>query len=1066
MKNRLQLRYHIPESLPTREGAMEYLKEAFHNGFKNTAGNASLPAEPLVILYNDTLLDVNNGITEAKRLETSNALLAIGRGGDGINKGNNIDYFVIDFAKHSEEIAENIKDIAKHNENLIKNNEDIEKHGNDIADLMSHKEYVLEFVNYINESIEDFKLNIQNNSEEIASILSKIGDKSDSDKADTIYGYVNLLEKNVDIERERAEDAEDKLSNDIDKESIRSTSEEKRIEDKLDVEIQRAKDKEYILKTDLDKTNINLTDEVKRSTSEEKRIEDKLDAEIDRAKTSEHNEHDRAFKAEGDLNKRIDTLSSATNSEISIAKKSLNDDLTAEIQRAKDNEGRIETSLNSEISNRENADNALDTKFSNLITLIEKEIENNGNKIIENKVNSDNKTIIINSTPETGTNIDVNIDNKTIVKNESGILSVSSSALVQYEGENAISVSNVIGSTKTVSLNINPNDNILINDENGLLSVLTLKWVKSDSENKKDEIQLIGKNNKIISSIDVADFIKDGMLDSVRLDSNNPDSPVLIFTFNSASGKETLNVNVKDLVDVYHAGNGINKTDNVFSVLIDQSSEEFINVSEYGVKLHGIKNAIINSKNEVLAVLELDRSNNTSIQNQLSTSLTNEISERKEKNTEIINAYKKADADIIAAYKEADASIITSYTNSDTILRNELNNSLKTTSERLDNFITGNTILSDSMHYTDDAINAENIRAISAETELNALITKEKERVEGVESDIKQSITDESNRAISAETILTKSIDDEKQRALNAETELNTLIGDEQKRAEEVETNLTVLINDETVRAINAETELTTKINVINGNATENGSIKRVIYESFANNDPLITKVIDSNGNVSIFSSNKTEKILHGDDVLSGVIEGIKKDIDLLIGEDNDISTNITGIHTQISTNTGNISKLSDDLNGEINNRVNAINEVKESIKENTSGITTNYTNISNINNSISIINDSINSINERIDNVDSNVNTLESKVDGLESSIESTVTTQITTLQETISSLQSIISGLTEEINTLREELNELKSKAFTSILGTDNEIDVVISGNTATIKFADDAYFVAGEQ
>ena len=84
MKNRLQIRYHIPESLPTRVQAMAYLKETFAIGRTNS-DNASLPAEPLVLLYNDTPLDIANGITEAKRLETSNVLLAIGRGGDGVS---------------------------------------------------------------------------------------------------------------------------------------------------------------------------------------------------------------------------------------------------------------------------------------------------------------------------------------------------------------------------------------------------------------------------------------------------------------------------------------------------------------------------------------------------------------------------------------------------------------------------------------------------------------------------------------------------------------------------------------------------------------------------------------------------------------------------------------------------------------------------------------------------------------------------------------------------------------------------------------------------------------------
>ena len=98
MKNRLQIKYHIPESLPTREEAIAYLDNFF------TYSGTSLPAEPLVLLYNNNPLDVSNGITEDIRLKTSNVLLAIGRGGDGKNIENNQKYFLIDFAKHEESL--------------------------------------------------------------------------------------------------------------------------------------------------------------------------------------------------------------------------------------------------------------------------------------------------------------------------------------------------------------------------------------------------------------------------------------------------------------------------------------------------------------------------------------------------------------------------------------------------------------------------------------------------------------------------------------------------------------------------------------------------------------------------------------------------------------------------------------------------------------------------------------------------------------------------------------------------------------------------------------------------
>ena len=50
---------------------------------------------------------------------------------------------------------------------------------------------------------------------------------------------------------------------------------------------------------------------------------------------------------------------------------------------------------------------------------------------------------------------------------------------------------------------------------------------------------------------------------------------------------------VKDLVDIYTSGNGINVNgSNVISVVIDPASEGFLTVSATGVKLAGVQNAI------------------------------------------------------------------------------------------------------------------------------------------------------------------------------------------------------------------------------------------------------------------------------------------------------------------------------------------------------------------------------------------------------------------------------------------------------------------------------------------
>lgn len=444
MKNRLQIRYHIPESLPTRAQAMMYLKESFAIGRTNS-DNASLPAEPLVLLYNDTPLDIANGITEAKRLETANVLLAIGRGGDGVNIFNNQDYFVIDFAKHEE----------------------------DIAELTSNIENILDITKEINETIEEMQAAIAKNTNDIAEIIKKIGEKGDNSLKDTVYGFIQGSYDAIDAEVNRADDAERELQHNI---------------DMVNVELNQA--------------------------------------------------------------------------------------------------------LQAESTERTNQD-----------LLLNQRIDENAKQIKENKVSSNRKTITITGPTENGTNIDVNIDNKTIVVNESGTLSVSSDALVQYAGENAINVSDITGGVKTISLVVNPDDKILTNDAQGLLATLSLKWNHADATGQKDEIQLIGKDGIVISRIDVADFIKDGILDNVVLNSTDANNPYLSFTFNSVSGKETINVPVKDLVEIYFAGNGLELNENTFSIKIDNSSEVFLTVSNNGLKLSGIQTAIDNAKLEVQSVI-------------------------------------------------------------------------------------------------------------------------------------------------------------------------------------------------------------------------------------------------------------------------------------------------------------------------------------------------------------------------------------------------------------------------------------------------------------------------------
>lgn len=222
-------------------------------------------------------------------------------------------------------------------------------------------------------------------------------------------------------------------------------------------------------------------------------------------------------------------------------------------------------------------------------------------------VTSTNKSITIGTT--NGLDIDVNIDGKTIVRDGgSGQLSVASSALVQYAGENAINVSEVSeeGNTKTISLKLNTADKVLTQTTDGLLANINLTWSKVDG------LKLIGKDGAAIATIAATDFIKDGMLQNVELKTASDGQPVgdattgtfLVFTFNTDSGKEVINLDVTSLIDVYTAGNGISVTGKIIAAKLDASTETFLTVGADGIKLSGVQTAINAAKQEVQAAID------------------------------------------------------------------------------------------------------------------------------------------------------------------------------------------------------------------------------------------------------------------------------------------------------------------------------------------------------------------------------------------------------------------------------------------------------------------------------
>ena len=111
----------------------------------------------------------------------------------------------------------------------------------------------------------------------------------------------------------------------------------------------------------------------------------------------------------------------------------------------------------------------------------------------------------------------------------------------------------------------------------------------TEALNGKKAIKLLGKDGVVISEIDASAFIKDGMIQSVAFDTKTKHVTI---TFNTAAGKEPIDVDLSTLVDTYKAGTGLSLAqDGTFSVNTTtiatvEKATELANAAETAAKTH------------------------------------------------------------------------------------------------------------------------------------------------------------------------------------------------------------------------------------------------------------------------------------------------------------------------------------------------------------------------------------------------------------------------------------------------------------------------------------------------
>lgn len=135
------------------------------------------------------------------------------------------------------------------------------------------------------------------------------------------------------------------------------------------------------------------------------------------------------------------------------------------------------------------------------------------------------------------------------------------------------------------------NDKVLSLTDKLVSATIGLDYGNATTEalNGKKAIKLLGKEGVVISEIDASAFIKDGMIESVEFDTQTKNVTI---TFNTAAGRQPINVDLSTLVDTYKAGTGLSLAqDGTFSVNTTtiatvEKATELANAAEQAAKTH------------------------------------------------------------------------------------------------------------------------------------------------------------------------------------------------------------------------------------------------------------------------------------------------------------------------------------------------------------------------------------------------------------------------------------------------------------------------------------------------
>lgn len=325
----------------------------------------------------------------------------------------------------------------------------------------------------------------------------------------------------------------------------------KQVSSDLAKEVTRATEVEKDLNDNLNTVKTSVSDEVKRATNVETEHKSLIDANIAAINT---------------LNGTSDTPGSV-NAAVNHMKDDFNTSIASETDRAKTAEVNLGTRIDNLVSSAKSDDDAV-------LNTAKTYADNVGNTTL-----NESKTFATQKDEENLAAAKVYADDKISSEKEraTNAEKVNSDAITALQSKD-VEIENELG--KKIS---------------------TVEIVKSTASDLQYILKVDGKD---VGEINIP---KDNFLENVTYDNGNK---ALIFTFQTTTGTSNATVDISDLVDTYVNGNGLNLTENVFSIKLNPSTESYLTLDENGVAIKGIDEAL-NKKanvNDVYTKSEVDSS--------------------------------------------------------------------------------------------------------------------------------------------------------------------------------------------------------------------------------------------------------------------------------------------------------------------------------------------------------------------------------------------------------------------------------------------------------------------------